>query len=402
MHEQVFLNSCLVCGHNMGAKFVDLGQQPLPNSSSSSHIVSKYTLSTRICNICYHSQLDSRIDTKQLFTWYPPMQEDSVTMNNYYLWLVDYVLDKQKNASKVLEIGCNSGYVLKMFSDRGLECVGVDPAQNLKPLSAGRNIQVHTDYWNMQTANGLEQKFDIILGLNVLQTVGDPYDFLSACKKVLDPKGRIILQTPHCEIFTNNQFDLMNHENLSYFNARSIMQLAHNVDLGVTDIIKTSVNGACYLFTLENIPLQAPETKLDAMIDMEQTQGLYSEEKYKKFSYNVIVIKEQLIDNLNQLRSQGYTIIAYGVNTKTITLLNFVDMPLDYLIDRDVSKHGLTVPGTNVKIDSTNLLMENQFDKICFIPLEWTMYSEIKQEIKTMRDSDQDIFVRYNPFYKLA
>ena len=39
------------------------------------------------------------------------------------------------------------------------------------------------------------------------------------------------------------------------------------------------------------------------------------------------------------------------------------------------------------------------FEKIAFVPLAWNFYKEIKERITNVRDTSNDVFVKYFPDY---
>lgn len=394
---------CLVCERPIGAQYLDLGNQPLANSYHNGQPLPRFPLQMRICNCCYHSQLTVSVEPTVMFDDYLYISDTSRTLTDYFKWATEYILERCNQPKKVLEIACNSGLLLEMFRDKGLECVGIDPARNLRELSAKRNLDVYVNYWNLYSSNLIlneRGKFDLILAFHVLPHVPDPNKFLWACNNVLAPNGKIFIQTSQCDMFLNNEFDVIYHEHSSYFTALSIRELAHRNNLGVTSITKTNIHSKSYLFSLSPVPLQEPETELEALIDFERQQGLYDEKKYHDFAYNAQIIKEQLLSNLSRLRAEGYTLIGYGAAAKGNTLLNFIDFKLDYIIDDNEMKWGYLTPGTDIEIHGIHLLNEQQFDKICFIPLAWNFYAEIKQRIQAVRNTSNDLFVRYFPFYK--
>lgn len=394
---------CLVCEQRVGHSYLDLGDQPLANSYHHGRQLPKFPLQMRLCESCYHSQLSVSVEPTIMFDDYLYISDTSRTLTDYFKWTTDYILSRSNDPKRVLEIACNSGLLLEMFKEKGLECVGVDPAKNLRPLSEARGLDVYVEYWNQQTSEMIKQergKFDLILAFHVLPHVPDPNAFIEACRNVLAPNGKIFIQTSQCDMFLNNEFDVIYHEHSSYFTGRSIETLAHRHNLGVTSITKTDIHSKSYLFSLSHMSLEEPETELQDLIRFETEQGLYSPDKYQKFANNAHIIKEQLLENLPRLRSEGYTLIGYGAAAKGNTLLNFIDYKLDYIIDDNDMKWGYLTPGTDIEIHGIQLLTEKQFDKVCFIPLAWNFYSEIKQRIQAVRNTSDDVFVRYFPFYK--
>ena len=67
--------------------------------------------------------------------------------------------------------------------------------------------------------------------------------------------------------------------------------------------------------------------------------------------------------------------------------------------DDNNMKWGYLTPGMNIPIHGINLL-DQPFEKICFIPLAWNFYSEIKERIQQVRNTDGDIFIKYFPEYQ--
>jgi hypothetical protein len=61
-------------------------------------------------------------------------------------------------------------------------------------------------------------------------------------------------------------------------------------------------------------------------------------------------------------------------------------------------KEGYLTPGMDIEIHSIELLNRG-FEKVCFIPLAWNFFKEIKERIENVRDTKNDVFVKYFPNY---
>ena len=129
--------------------------------------------------------------------------------------------------------------------------------------------------------------------------------------------------------------------------------------------------------------------------------------KYGKENFSWEIIQEaNSIEELNvletywadKLKADGYTIIGYGAAAKGNTLLNYIDTPLDLIIDDSPLKQNLYAPGTNSPIKSIDALKELSKDtKILFMPLAWNFFTEISKRIKAVRNEPQDKFLKYFP-----
>jgi hypothetical protein len=95
---------------------------------------------------------------------------------------------------------------------------------------------------------------------------------------------------------------------------------------------------------------------------------------------------------------QGYKVIGYGAAAKGNTLLNFIDVKLDLIIDDNPLKQNLYTPGTRTLIKGSDAIKEfGSDDKIVFMPLAWNFFSEISKKIKSIRNMKQDVFLKYFP-----
>ena len=389
---------CLVCKHPISHQFLDLSDQPLANSYHKGEELEKYPLRMNVCTNCWHSQLTVSVEPSKMFEHYLYISDTSKTLTTYFEWVTDYILNKCK-PKNVLEIACNSGLLLEMFQQRGIESYGVDPAKNIRELSEKRNLKVFVDYWDKRFSEELKLqvgKLDLILAFHVLPHVQDPNDFIESCINVLSDTGTIFIQTSQCDMLLNNEFDVIYHEHSSYFTGNSIKELAHRNGLYVSSIIKTDIHSKSFLFSLQKE--KCDEAQLNTLIQEETKNGIYTIEKYKSFADKASDIKEKLLIGLQSFKDAGYTIIGYGAAAKGNTLLNYIEYKLDYIIDDNDMKWDYLTPGMDIEIHGINLF-DRGFDKICFVPLAWNFYSEIKERIENVRDTKNDIFVKYFPDY---
>lgn len=390
---------CLVCGNDKLVDYLDLTEQPLANSYHKGEDLKKYPLQMQLCTNCYHSQLSVSVDPGEMFDHYLYISDTTKTLTDYFVWVADYMLSST-NPKSVLEIACNSGLLLEMLQNKGLTCYGVDPAKNLRELSEKRNLNVYVDYWGNEFSNKFKEEVgtvDLICAFHVLPHVQDPNEFIKSCVNVLSEDGTIFLQTSQCDMFINNEFDVIYHEHSSYFTGRSIRQLARNHGLYVSSIIKTDIHSKSFLFSFTK--KSNDEVQLNELIAEETKQGIYTVEKYYSFADKAKSTKETLILKLNEYNQQGYTLIGYGAAAKGNTLLNYIQYKLSYIIDDNDMKWGYLTPGMDIPIHGINLLKEKNFEKICFVPLAWNFYREIKERINNVRTNPNDVFIRYFPEY---
>lgn len=96
----------------------------------------------------------------------------------------------------LLDVGCGFGAFMSAMKARGWYVRGIDfdpaAARAAKELH-GLEVQVGT----LEVLRGTELRFDVVTANNVIEHVGDPVEFLSRCRSLLCPGGRVILKTPN-------------------------------------------------------------------------------------------------------------------------------------------------------------------------------------------------------------
>jgi SAM-dependent methyltransferase len=104
------------------------------------------------------------------------------------------VLDKP---TKVLEIGCGKGALLRHFQEQGRQMVGIDV--DLRALREGRPEHgrlpvVAASGISLPFRNGA---FDLVLSFDVFEHIADSDRHLREVRRVLRPGGAYLLQTPN-------------------------------------------------------------------------------------------------------------------------------------------------------------------------------------------------------------
>ena len=106
---------------------------------------------------------------------------------------------KPEPRDKVLEIGCDSGLfslILKeKFKDIKHQAVEIDPERIKMAVSRGIDVQ-KVDVEKEKLPFG-DNYFDIILFTEVMEHLSNPLLTLSEIKRVVKPKGTVIISTPN-------------------------------------------------------------------------------------------------------------------------------------------------------------------------------------------------------------
>lgn len=105
----------------------------------------------------------------------------------------------------VLEIGCAEAGVLKAFTDKGHQCVGIELDPNRTELakefmseeiSAGKIEFMSKNIYDIDVDKDLKTKFDLIILKDVIEHIHDQAKFMSFLHKFLKPEGKIFFGFP--------------------------------------------------------------------------------------------------------------------------------------------------------------------------------------------------------------
>ena len=396
------INQCLACGSKDLTLTLDLGQQPLANNFKSTPDAKgelSYPLAVNRCGECNHLQLTHAVDPAIIYTNYLYVSGTSKTYIDYMDWYARFVTEQltdQYTVKAVLDIGCNDGSQLDAFRTLGYSTFGVDPAENLYATSSQKGHIVWCAFWNQETANRINNKFDVITTQNAFAHIPDPLAYLKLARDRLADTGQIFISTSQADMVVNGEFDTIYHEHISYYNAESMRRLAERAGLHLIDVVKTPIHGTSYIFILGHTPDN--QERVRNILAMEDLAGLQTGSTYVNWSKSVEDLLVRLKNQIEEYQHYGYRCIGYGAAAKGMTLLNASKIKLDVVIDDNPLKQNLYCPGTAIPVVSADYIKNLPANsKVVFVPLAWNFYTEIVKKIKLVRNNEKDLFLRYFP-----
>ncbi len=184
---------CNLCGN-------DNSQILYPKSVAQAHQIVK----CKICGLMYANPQESVDSEKALKTNIPeklPNENGSQYIQKQTIQLKDYkkiittVKDSGITKGKVLEIGANVGTFLNVWKEEGWEVLGLDPDKAVS-LYAKNKYNINVIPLTIKEANLLNESFDVVIMLHVLEHIGNPMAELQMIHKVLKPNGILVIETP--------------------------------------------------------------------------------------------------------------------------------------------------------------------------------------------------------------
>ena len=387
------ISNCRVCS-TATQSLLDLGHQPLANCYVESNICKedKFPLHLQLCPNCYHTQLNCVVKPETLFKNYLYVSGTSKTLNDFFDTFAQKAfqycnIEDSNNQIKILEIACNDGSQLDAFVRLNHEIitVGVDPAENIyRDISSKKRHDIYCEFFSQETVNKLKSKyqtFDIIVAQNVFAHIDYPSDFLKYVKQLMNDKTRLYIQTSQKRMISENQFDTVYHEHLSFFNTNSMKLLCEYNGLILDNVDEHPIHGCSYIFGISKQMSEFSNTHL--VLQEENDKGLYNINTYHEYKLKCLEYKNKFHNKIIQYKLDKKSIIAFGSTAKSMTLFNSCNLDslyIDYMIDDNPLKHNLYTPGSKILVCPTDILRDINADTVIIITA-WNFYQEIKQKI---------------------
>jgi hypothetical protein len=204
------------------------------------------------------------------------------------------------------------------------ETYGVDPAENLAPISRAKGHYVYTGYFDEDYTVRNPQPYDILVAQNVFAHNYDPMAFLITAKRVMDDNSLLFIQTSQADMIVNNEFDTIYHEHISFFNVQSMDKLCKRAGLFLVGVEWMPIHGTSYIFEICKEPTNITNTQ--EILFEESIQGLYDMDTYYKYRLSCLKYRNDFNNKILEYKLNDKSIIAFGSTAKSMTVLNFCNL----------------------------------------------------------------------------
>jgi len=389
--------ACRCCGSNKLVPFLDLGVMPLADGLVKPKDVGaeerRFPLEVAFCETCALVQILETVAPEVLFSDdYPYYSSFSPALLKHSKDnAVDLIARRKLGPnSLVVELASNDGYLLKNYVEAGIPVLGIDPAAGPVRSAIAAGVPTMHAFFTKDLAADLvsqDKQADVIHGNNVLAHVADTNGFVAGIAALLKKDGVAVIEAPYVKnLIEHCEFDTIYHEHLCYFSVTSAKALFERHGLHLNDVKWLPIHGGSLRYYVEKT--KNPSPTLLQMLKEEKALGVDRLAFYKQFSERVGKLRDSLRAMLAKLKSSGKSIAAYGAAAKGATLINYVGIgsdTVDYVVDRNVHKQGLHMPGQHLPIRDPKVLAEERPDYV--LMLTWNFADEILQQQKAYRDA---------------
>jgi SAM-dependent methyltransferase len=390
------ISNCRSCGCDDLQIILDLGTHPVANALLTAEDLSrpeaKFPLEVAFCSACTLLQVTETVPADILYRRdFPYFSSSSPALLQHSADHVAALVHKYRlgPGSFVIEVASNDGYLLRNFVDRGIRCLGIDPADG--PADHANSIGVPTisDFFGSRCAERLAEgdKFcDVMIANNVVAHVDNINDFVAGFARLLKATGVAVFECAYAlDMIERCEFDTILHEHLFYHTLHGLTPLFERHGLYLNDVERLPIHGGSLRVTVSRSPARSPQ--LDALFAHETALGLNNIEFYNNFANRVASLREALIMLLAAEKSAGKRIACYGAPAKGATMVNYLNLGegfFEFAADANPHKHGRYMPGQRIPIVHPERLIMEQPDDVLL--LAWNFAGEILRQQAAFRE----------------
>lgn len=376
MNQVLRRKTCRNCGGSDLQKVISLGSTPPANAFLKKEDLDKpeasFPLELYFCIDCAFCQLVDVVDPDVLYRNYVYVSSTSPSFIAHFQNLAKSVIARLNMAknSLVVDIGSNDGILLRPFKEQGMKVVGVDPATKIAELATKNGIPTIPSYFDVEVARKIASQHGyakLATATSVFTHVDDLDGLIKGVKEVLADDGVFVIESYYLgDLVEKNLFDTIYHEHLSYFCARTFIDLFRRRGMQVFHIEKNDTHGGSLrVFVQKDTGKRQLEPSVAQFLLDESRLNLDRSSTFIEYAKKIEANKQKLLEIIKDLKSKGKRIVGYGAAAKSNTLMNYFGITpamLDYIVDDSPWKQGLYTPGTRIPVVGPDMLQKQPPD----------------------------------------
>lgn len=388
---------CRSCGSRSLHMVLDLGLHPASNAlvgpQDPDEEEPRYPLQLTFCECCALLQLTESVPPEILYQRdFPYFSSSSPALLRHAADLAHRLIRERQlgRDSMVVEVASNDGYLLRNFAERGIPCLGIDPAAGPAEQALKAGIPTLVEFFSRELADRLaggDRQADVIIANNVLAHVDAINDFVAGFGSLLAPHGVAVCEIAYAvDMIEKCEFDTIYHEHHFYHTLHCLTPLFARHGLHLNDAERLAIHGGSLRIWVSRRPERS--AALTDLMAQEQRLGVDRLQWYQGFSQRVTDLRASLIGLLQVEKARGRRIAAYGAAAKGSTLANCLDLGpgfFEFVADANPFKHGKLTPGQHIPIVHPDRLLERRPDLVLL--LAWNFAGEVLQQQAAYREA---------------
>lgn len=309
------------------------------------------------CSTCQHGYLNNILPYEKFYNDnYHLRTSSSGTSSKGSNFFIDFIKNHENKINCLLDIGCNDLFLLKKYS-ASCECIGIDPIQNDKKKNKLTIIGK-----TFEDAFVNNDKIDQVFCRHTLEHIDDINFFFKKLYKITTNNCKYFFEFPSIEyIYLNRRYDQIFHQHLQYFSLKSINKLLNKNGFEIKSY-KFNPNhwGALLIYFKKKSSNRLKNEFKFNYYQITKKNLLKSYKNFTQANYNL----KNLLDNFYKNKDKIYFYGASQMLPIIFYHLKIKPNKIEFVIDDDISKNGLTYSNLPIKIRYLKKIKFNNDDVV--------------------------------------
>jgi SAM-dependent methyltransferase len=360
---------CRLCGSDRLENVLPLRPTPIGDwylpAGQNPGSLETHPLDLNLCQSCGHAQLSALVDPGEIYSNYLYTTAVSLGLTDHFREYADTVCRKLNLSanSLVVDIGSNDGTLLRVFQQKGMRVVGVDPAREIARRATESGIPTINAFFTPELAAQIVQSHGraaLVIANNVVANVPDPVDFFTGVGSLLADNGHFVWETGYVRYLTEGcVFDNIHHEHIDYYAVRPLTQFYQRFGFVLQDVEVSTSKGSSirsYVARASTRPTITPAVA--EVLAHEEAADYFSPAPFARLALKLDASREKLHALLKDWHAAGKSVAGYGAAIGTTTVLYHFELGthLCCLIDDNPVRHGLLSPGYALPVEKPTRL----------------------------------------------
>jgi SAM-dependent methyltransferase len=339
---------CDICQTLSLRLFKSFGE--FPNLNTERFAITK-TLEVYGCEFCSVVQIPNRFSRSELF---PPeyyfRSRLTRSLRDNFIELANCITEYLAPESRILEIGCNDGFLLEILDALGYDVFGLEPT--LARFDSKLIERIHGSFFE---EHSFKSKFDAIILTNTFAHLDSPRQALMKIIDLLKPGGLLVIEVVDLkQMIAKNEIDKFTIEHGFYFSIDSLRRLLGQ--FGFAELSSNSIDThggsiryiAQFTGCIQELPVYPSNLFKELKMMFNRIEHLQIE-------------LHKLISSVETSKDFGFLI---GATTRGVTLIRALDVDINkfkFIIDHPNSPRvGTKMPLLDLPVFSDNHMPESK------------------------------------------
>jgi methylation protein EvaC len=357
------MNRCHISGEKIKS-FMTFGKMPIANGFITKEEFSGeyyFDMEVAFSNKSKMFQLVNQPEPHQMFNEnYAFFSGTSSHMAQHFQEFATHIMKDFIHDSPnpfVVEIGSNDGIMLKHFLHNGIRHLGIEPSENVANSAMEKGINTIIEFFDKSLAEKIVSQYgqaDAFIAANVMCHIPYLNSIVEGIKVLLKSDGIVMFEDPYlADVINNTTYDQIYDEHTFLFSVHSINYLFNQFDMEIINLEPQKTHGGSMRYVIANKGARPVHDNVTKQLEIELELGLTSQEVFTQFKQNCENSRSDLMALINNIKSQGKSIVGYAATSKSTTIINYcgiTDQHLDCIYDTTPIKIGKYSPGAHIPI----------------------------------------------------